>query len=163
MCSYTVALKIQKDGYTFKNEFTSFHYPDAINTASQRVGTIPYLISPMVGEAITLPLDRYKLDLKTILSIAVLQQSEGQVRYLVPLQGGLTLNHPEDLFRGEGFNSCKLDQHTVVTFDDTWITPSRQTFNNTQQDHPSSTGIWDSQDSRWKNLSTSGPSVHQNN
>ena len=119
MCSYTVALKIQKDGYTFKNDFTSFQYPHAINTAFQRIGSIPYLISPMVGEAITLPIDRYKLDLKALLSIAVLQQSEGNTRYLVPLQGGLILNHPEDLFRGEGFNSCKLYQNTVITYDET--------------------------------------------
>ena len=77
MCSYTVGLKIQKDGYTFKNEFTSFQYPHAINTAFQKIGSIPYMISPMIGEAITLPIDRYWLDLKAILSIAVLQQYEG--------------------------------------------------------------------------------------
>ena len=107
MCSYTVALKIQKDGYTFKNDFTSFQYPHAINTAFQRIGSIPYLISPMIGEVITLPIDRYKLDLKTILFIAVLQQSEGDVRYSVPLHAGLTLNHPEDLFRVSEIHSNK--------------------------------------------------------
>ena len=151
MCSYTVGLKIQKDGYTFKNEFTSFQYPHAINTAFQKIGSIPYMISPMIGEAITLPTDRYRLDLKAILSIAVLQQSEGEVRYLVPLQNGMILNHPEDLFRGEGFNSCKLDQHTVITFDEYWTGPNRQPIEGSQQDYPTSTGLWDSQDKRWRN------------
>ena len=150
MCSFTVGLKIQKDGYTFKNEFTSFQYPHAINTAFQRIGSIPYLISPMIGEAISHPIDRYKFDLKAILSIAVLQQSEGDVRYLVPLQAGLTLNHPEDLFRGEGFNSCKLDQHTVITFDETWTGLNRQPTDIVQQNFPTSSRIWDSQDKRWR-------------
>ena len=150
MCSYTIALKIQKDGCTFKNDFTSFHYPHAINTAFQRIGSIPYLIAPMVGEAITLPIDRYKLDLKVILSIAVLQQSEGDIRYLVPLQGGVILNHPEDLFRGEGFNSCKLDQNTVISFDETWVGPRRSPIDTIQQPFPSSSCLWDSQDKRWK-------------
>ena len=150
MCSYTVALKIQKDGYTFKNDFTSFQYPHAINTAFQRVGSIPYLISPMIGEAITLPIDRYKLDLKAILSIAVLQQSEGELRYLVPLQGGLILNHPEDLFRGEGFNSCRLDQNTVISFDETWMGSRHPPTDLVQQQYPSSSSIWDPQDKMWK-------------
>ena len=92
----------------------------------------------MIGEAITLPIDRYKLDLKAILSIAVLQQSEGDVRYLVPLHAGLKLNQLEDLFRGEGFNSCKLDQHTVISFDETWTGLSRQPNDIVQQEFPTS-------------------------
>ena len=104
----------------------------------------------MIGEAITLPIDRYKLDLKAILSIAVLQQSEGELRYLVPLQGGLILNHPEDLFRGEGFNSCRLDQNTVISFDETWMGSRHPPTDLVQQQYPSSSSIWDPQDKMWK-------------
>ena len=123
MCSHTVAIKVEKDGYTFKNQFTTTNYPSAIHAPFLKIGLLPRILAPQIGEVITLPYEKYRLDLKTILSVAVLQQSDGYTRYLVPLQDGIIINHPDDLLHGEDFTSCILDQRTVVTFDSTWATP----------------------------------------
>ena len=127
----------------FKNQFTSSQYPTAINASFSRVGALPKILAPIVGEVITLPLERYKLDLKSILSVAVLQQSDGHVRYVVPLQDGIVINHPEDLFQGEDFTSCILDQRTVVTFDSTWATPRQALPSRVVPDGELPSGTWD--------------------
>ena len=144
MCSHTVAIKVEKEGYTFKNQYTSSQYPTAIHAPFSRVGILPRILAPLVGEVITLPLERYKLDLKTILAVAVLQQTDGNVRYVVPLQDGVVINHPDDLFQGEDFTSCILDQRTVVTFDSTWATPYQSLPSRVVPDVQPSVGTWDS-------------------
>ena len=143
MCSQTVAIKLEKDGYTFKNQFTTTNYPTAVHSSFSRVGLLPRILASIVGEAITLPLERYKLDLKTILSVAVLQQTDGDLRYLVPLQDGIIINHPDDLFVGEDFSSCVLDQRTVVTFDSTWALPRQSLPSRVVVEGQHPTGTWE--------------------
>ena len=142
MCSHTVAIKVEKDGYTFKNQFTTTNYPSAIHAPFLKIGLLPRILAPQIGEVITLPYEKYRLDLKTILSVAVLQQSDGYTRYLVPLQDGIIINHPDDLLHGEDFTSCILDQRTVVTFDSTWATPRQSLPNTTTPDYQLPSGTW---------------------
>ena len=92
--------------------------------------------------------EKYRLNLKTILSVAVLQQSDGYTRYLVPLQDGIIINHPDDLLHGEDFTSCILDQRTVVTFDSTWATPRQSLPNTTTPDYQLPSGTW-TQSNNW--------------
>ena len=65
-------------------------------------------------------LERYHLQLTSILSAAVIQHAEGSTRYLVPLQDGIVINHPDDLFQEEEVMCSVLDQRTVITFDDSF-------------------------------------------
>ena len=142
MCSHTVAIKVEKDGYTFKNQFTTTNYPSAIHAPFLKIGLLPRILAPQIGEVITLPYEKYRLDLKTILSVAVLQQSDGYTRYLVPLQDGIIINHPDDLLHSEDFTSCILDQRTVITFDSTWATPRQSLPNTTTPDYQLPSGTW---------------------
>ena len=126
MSNITIGIKVQTGSLVIENEVTNNLIPGIINAAPERIGSLPYLLSPTIGEAVALPLDWYKLSLKAIISLAVIQQTEGSQRYLLPLQNGVVVNHPGDLFRSEDFSSCVLDQRTVVTFDESWVAPSRQ-------------------------------------
>ena len=137
MSNITVSVKVQTGSLIIENQVTNNRLPGVIEATPQRVGSLPYLLSPTVGEAIALPLDRYRLSIKGIISLAVIQQAEGSQRYLLPLQNGVGVNHPGDLLRSEDFTCCVLDQRTVVTFDEPWVTP-RHTENRVRapDEHP---------------------------
>ena len=108
-----------------ENQVTNNLIPGIIDATPKLIGSLPYFLSPTIGEAVSLPLDRHKPLLKAIISLPVIQKIEGSQKYLVPLQNGVVVCHPEDLFRREDFTSCVLDQRTVVTFDESWVTQSR--------------------------------------
>ena len=122
MSSVTVGVKIRKGNFLIDNQCTnSAQHIGTSEVSLQRVGKLPYLLCPSITELVGLSLERYQLDVKAILSLAVIQQHEGGTKYILPLQNGVTISHPNELFRTETFSSCVLDQRTVVTFDDSQI------------------------------------------
>ena len=103
-----------------KNQLQDTRSPRLGDASLLRIGTIPALLAPALGQAMLLPLERYQMQLTSIFSAAVIQHAEGSTRYLVPLQDGVTINHPDDLFQSDDFTCSILDQRTIVTFDDTF-------------------------------------------
>ena len=75
MSNITIGIKVQTGSLVIENQVTNNLIPGIINAAPERIGSLPYLLSPTIGEAVALPLDRYKLSLKAIISLAVIQQT----------------------------------------------------------------------------------------
>ena len=125
MSSVTVGIKIRKGNFLLENQCTNAIQLVGVSEVSpQRIGVLPYLLCPSVTELANLSLERHQLDVRAILSLAVIQQREGGTMYILPLHNGITISHPETLLRGENFSSCILDQRTVATFDDSQISPA---------------------------------------
>lgn len=116
--SITIGVKVQKEELVFKNQYTNTGAPGVANVSLQRIGALPALLAPTVNQAIVLPLEKNHFEIRSILSIAEIQYRGSPTRYVVPLQDGICVSHPEELLQGDGFTCCILDQKTVVTFDD---------------------------------------------
>ena len=120
MCSFSIAVEVRKGGLAFTNSCTNSDTLGLLDTSLYRVGSIPRLLEPTVREAISLPLEKYHLDLKDILSVGVIQHPNSYIKYLVPLSDLLSVGNPEDSLQNPDFNCCLLDNQTVITFNELW-------------------------------------------
>ena len=131
--SYTIGIQLRKDELTFKygvRNTTSLIADDSLN----QIAALPHLLSPIVERVSALPLKLYDLNLKEILPLAILESPIYGVRYLTPLDPRIVLNHWDPIFQtgtkqpGFQFFCCKLDDYTIVTFQQNEMERTRPTF-----------------------------------
>ena len=131
--SYTIGIKVVKDRITFKygvKKTTTL----LTNDSMHQVAALPYLLSPIVEKISALPLQIYDLNLKEILPLAILESPIYGTRYLTPLDSRIVLNHWDPIFQTESrlpgfhFSCCKLDDYTIVTFQQDEMEKTRHTI-----------------------------------
>ena len=95
MSSVTVGVKIRKGNFLLENQCTNAtQLIGASEVSLQRIGILPYLLCPSVTELASLSLDRHQLEVRSVISLAVIQQREGGTKYILPLHNGVTITIP---------------------------------------------------------------------
>ena len=131
--TYTLEIKLRKDGLTFKYGVKRT-YSFALGDPIHHLSPLPHLLSPVVEKISALPLDVFNLELKEILPLAILESPVYGVKYLTPLDSKLILNHWDPMFQsgfkqpGFQFYCCKLDDYTIVSFQQDEVEKNRYAY-----------------------------------
>ena len=115
---FKLSLQVSKDGLSIKNGVLNNTSPWIGNTSLCQIAALPYHLSPTVDKAIALPLHAYDLELKSILSMAIIGRPNNSTRYITPLDDRIMINHWDPIFSTDMLTCCKFDDQTVITFYD---------------------------------------------
>ena len=116
MSSFSLYIKVQKDTLSVRYGTQNKRFSKVGEASLHQIATIPALLTSTAEKIIALPLENYNLEIVELLSMAVVKHKSGGVKYLVPLDNRVVVNHTEPIFYTDDMTSCRLDDRTIVTF-----------------------------------------------